>query len=70
MNDTINRVFLGFAKRAERIEKESLMASFVNVGALIDLLSTVDHQVLYGRRGTGKTHALVYLAETLKQKGL
>jgi hypothetical protein len=45
MNDTINSVFLGFAKRAERIEKESLMASFVNVGPLIDLLSTVEPSV-------------------------
>ena len=69
MNDTINKVFIHFAKRAERIEKESLVASFVNVGPLLDLLSTVDHQVIYGRRGTGKTHALSYLAETLKQKG-
>ena len=45
------------------------MASFVNVGPLLDLLSTIDHQVIYGRRGTGKTHALSYLAETLKRKG-
>jgi Cdc6-like AAA superfamily ATPase len=69
MNDAINKAFIGFAKRAEKIDKESLVESFVNVGPLIDVLSTIDNQVLYGRRGTGKTHALVYLAESVKRKG-
>ncbi len=28
-----------------------------------------DDQIIFGRRGTGKTHALLYLAETLRGKG-
>lgn len=28
-----------------------------------------DHQVIYGRRGTGKTHALQYLSDCVNQKG-
>jgi hypothetical protein len=68
VND-INKVFIGFARRAEKIDKDSLVESFVDVGPLVNVLMSVDNQVLYGRRGTGKTHALVYLAETLKKKG-
>jgi hypothetical protein len=69
MNDAINKVFIGFAKRAEKVDRESLVESFVNVGPLLNVLSTIDNQILYGRRGTGKTHALVYLAETVKRNG-
>lgn len=28
-----------------------------------------DHQILYGRRGTGKTHVLTYLCSEIKKKG-
>ena len=35
----------------------------MDVGPLLTLLSSTDHQILYGRRGTGKTHALKFLAE-------
>ena len=69
MNETINKLFIRFAKRAEKIDKQSLVETFVDVGPLLSVLSTVDNQILYGRRGTGKTHALVYLSETAKRKG-
>jgi len=36
---------------------------------IADVLDTVDHQVLNGRRGTGKTHALTYLASERKRRG-
>lgn len=39
---------------------ERLVDTFVDSG-IAAALETVDHQVLYGRRGTGKTHALRYL---------
>ncbi|MBF0549583.1 MAG: hypothetical protein HQK60_03510 [Deltaproteobacteria bacterium] len=68
-NDTINKLFIGFSKRAEKFDKHTLVETFVDVGPLLSVLSTIDNQILYGRRGTGKTHALVYLAETQKQKG-
>src|SRR5437660_953464 len=31
--------------------------------------STVDHQILYGRRGTGKTHAATYLVTEVRKRG-
>lgn len=34
------------------------------------MLSTRDHQIVYGRRGTGKTHALLYAAEQSKHDGV
>jgi hypothetical protein len=69
MNEIINKLFIKFAKRAEKIDKEALVETFVDVGPLLSLLSTIDNQILYGRRGTRKTHGLVYLAETAKKKG-
>lgn len=33
------------------------------------MLSSPDHQIVYGRRGTGKTHALRYLADEVHKRG-
>jgi hypothetical protein len=59
----INNAFLRLPKRAESSDRATLVETFVDVGALFTLISSADHQVLYGRRGTGKTHAMLYLAE-------
>lgn len=53
-----------FTRRAEASERSQLVETFVDAGPLFTLLSSVDHQIMYGRRGTGKTHALSYLVET------
>jgi hypothetical protein len=55
-------------KRAEKQEVEVLHATFVNSG-VADVLDVIDHQVLYGRRGTGKTHALSYLGSEVEARG-
>jgi hypothetical protein len=57
------------AKRAEKIDPDRLVDTFVQEGSLFARLSSRDHQVLFGRRGTGKTHALKYLARTLASDG-
>ncbi|MGL5823770.1 MAG: hypothetical protein ACRCYU_02860 [Nocardioides sp.] len=59
-NSALNRV----PKRAESRQSAELRDTFVDSGVIASL-ETIDHQVLYGRRGTGKTHALRYLAATL-----
>ena len=69
MASVINQTFMQIPKRAETNQRSTLLATFVDVGPLFTLLSTTDHQVLYGRRGTGKTHALSYLAEKQEAKG-
>lgn len=69
MNETLNNLFIQLSKRAEKVDRQVLIDSFVDVGPLLSVLSTIDNQVLYGRRGTGKTHAFVYLSETVRRRG-
>jgi hypothetical protein len=69
MNEKINVALLRLTKRAETSEPRVLVSTFVDTGMLQTLLTSRDHQVIYGRRGTGKTHALMYLAETKRQAG-
>lgn len=64
MDNLMNTAFLRISKRAETSERAKLLETFVDVGSLFTVLGSTDHQVIYGRRGTGKTHALLYLAET------
>ena len=64
MNDKINLALLRLTKRAEMSDPKALVDTFVDTGMLHTLLASRDHQVIYGRRGTGKTHALLYLSET------
>lgn len=63
MNDLINLALLRITKRAETNERAKLLETFVDIGPLFSILASADHQVLFGRRGAGKTHALLYLAE-------
>jgi hypothetical protein len=65
--DPIMQAILQLEKRAERADEQQLVDTFVDVGALFTALSTTDSQVIFGRRGTGKTHAIKYLGETIKR---
>lgn len=66
-NYQINAGFLGIQRRAEGVDRQTLVETFVDIGPLFRVLSSRDHQIVYGRRGTGKTHALLYLAEQEKK---
>lgn len=68
-NEQINTAFLKLSRRAESRELSQLVETFVDAAPLLTLLSTQDHQIIYGRRGTGKTHALRYLGETERRAG-
>lgn len=50
-------------------DKQHLIDSFVDVGPWLTLLSNQDSQILFGRRGTGKTHVLAYLANQRTESG-
>ncbi len=63
--ETFNRCFMKFQDRAERITAKQVAETFVAVGPLLDLLQSSNNQIMYGRRGTGKTHALRYF-QTLR----
>lgn len=63
MPSEINRCMMRFRDRAERIERNQIIDTFVEVGPLLALLESENNQLVYGRRGVGKTHALLYLAD-------
>lgn len=67
--ENISNILIKLSKRAEKVDPKILVDSFVDIGPLFNVLSTSDNQILFGRRGTGKTHALVYLSETIKKAG-
>lgn len=64
----INESILKIAKRSETKNRDYLVKTFVNVGPLSTIMTNKDHEVIYGRRGTGKTHALAYLTDKLQEK--
>ena len=63
-NTSLNNALLRLSRRAEAADRATLVGTFVDTGALVTLLASRDHQIIFGRRGTGKTHALLYLAAT------
>ena len=67
LNYQVSAAFLGIQRRAEAVDRQTLVQTFVDIGPLFRVLSSRDHQIVYGRRGTGKTHALLYLAEQAKK---
>ncbi|MGA9186704.1 MAG: hypothetical protein WBZ32_15515 [Candidatus Acidiferrales bacterium] len=69
LNNRINITFLGIQRRAESVDRQTLVQTFVDIGPLVAVLSSRDHQIVYGRRGTGKTHALLYAAEQARKSG-
>lgn len=69
MSNEINTAILKLKKRAEKYSTDQLVSTFVDVGPLFTLLMNEDHQILYGRRGTGKTHVLTYLCSEIREKG-
>lgn len=66
----INSILMRLAKRAEKLQPEHLVKSFVDVGPTYTLLSSTDNQVMFGRRGTGKTHFLAVLNNEITNKGI
>lgn len=64
--DLLHKKLIRLADRAERIPTETLANSFVDARPLFDMLSTQNNQILYGRRGTGKTHLLKYLSSRVQ----
>ncbi len=65
----LNTAIVKLLRRAEEEDPATLAKTFVDINALFARLSNRDSQVMFGRRGTGKTHALMYLAETLRGQG-
>lgn len=58
-----NFAFLRIVKRAEQQDDSLLQKTFVEFGTILTVVTSVDHQVIFGRRGTGKTHLLTKLKQ-------
>lgn len=69
LNRDLNRCFMRFKDRAERITPTQIAETFVSVGPLMDVLDSENNQIMYGRRGTGKTHALRYFEAQKSRAG-
>jgi hypothetical protein len=65
----LNQALLRIQRRAESTDRNTLSSTYVAAGSFAALLHSPDHQIVYGRRGTGKTHALLYLNELLDRTG-
>src|SRR5664279_3886432 len=63
-----NRALNLISRRAEKRQAAQLRETFVDAG-IATVLESVDHQVLYGRRGAGKTRALRYVESQVKNQG-
>lgn len=69
LHSTLNRCFLRFNDRAERFPAKQIVDTFVAAGPILDVLANRSHQVIYGRRGVGKTHALRYFENQANADG-
>ena len=65
---SIKKAVTKISERSEKqTEVDKIQASFVDTG-IVDQLDNRNSQFFFGRRGTGKTHALKYIEEIFKQQ--
>lgn len=67
--EELNNAALSLSKRAESYDEEHLARSFVSVGNIPTLLTNNDSSIIFGRRGTGKTHLLSYINNSISKGG-
>src|SRR5215469_3796906 len=65
----VNQALMRIARRAESTDRYTLATTYVAAGSFAAVLNSTDHQILFGRRGTGKTHALLYLSDLIESTG-
>jgi Cdc6-like AAA superfamily ATPase len=62
----ISKAISNISQRAERIlDDNKVVKTYVEVGILPQIENT-NNQIIYGRRGTGKTHLFRYLENDIK----
>ncbi|MEQ0557520.1 hypothetical protein ABJI51_00460 [Amycolatopsis sp. NEAU-NG30] len=65
----LNQALMRIPRRAESADRATLAATYVAAGSFSALINSADHQILFGRRGTGKTHALLHLHDLVTRTG-
>jgi len=69
LNRKLNALLMRAHKRAESERDSLLQDTFVPVYPMNVLLENAESQILYGRRGTGKTHSLKHLGSIKESAG-
>lgn len=64
---SLNKLIMGMFRRPESQDLGLARKTFVRLENFTDFLEMAQHQVIYGRRGTGKTHALLYLVDKIQE---
>jgi len=65
----INSLLQMISRRAERLDAHQQAETFVSLGGIEHTLLNFDNRVIFGRRGTGKTHVMSFVADSAKKKG-
>lgn len=65
----IHEILLNFEKRAENKPDDIISQTFVDAAPLVDVICAPLNQIMFGRRGTGKTHALRFSLARAKELG-
>ncbi|MGJ1215348.1 ORC-CDC6 family AAA ATPase [Sphingobacterium multivorum] len=66
----ISKAISGISQRAERIlDDNKVIKTYVEVG-ILPQISNPNNQIIYGRRGTGKTHLFRYLENEIKTESI
>jgi len=63
------KLITGISKRAEDLSPKEQANSFVSMGQLENALLNRDNRILFGRRGTGKTHIFSYVSSRVREAG-
>lgn len=66
----LSEILATMPRRAEKKPDNYLVDSFVHIGSIFSLFSCLENQIIYGRRGTGKTHLLKYLKNDVNKSGV
>ena len=64
LNGNVNLALMRAYKRSDDADDATLAKTFVSIPPLESMLRSPQHQIVYGRRGTGKTHILKYLTNS------
>ena len=65
----INDLLQKLTRRAERMEPSQQAETFVSLGGMEHSLLNSENRVVFGRRGTGKTHIMSFVAEAARKRG-
>lgn len=64
----VHKTLLSLEKRAENKPDDVISETFVDAEPLLKILQAPLSQIIFGRRGTGKTHILKYCLNEIKDK--